>query len=94
MILIRDLSGINLYDILAAEVKVMSIQEHCRISIRRILREHIRTQHPELEKKRRPKKVHKQPSPRRGNRINMVPMNMGMMILGGFGDSDEGMGSK
>ena len=69
----------------------MSIQEHCRVGIRRILRERVKNDHPELEhRRRRPKKQRKQPSPRRGNRINMVPMNMGMMILGGFGDSDDG----
>ncbi len=74
----------------AAEVKVMSIQEHCRVGIRRLLREHIQQEFPDLGRRRRPKRARKHPSPGRGRRGRMIPMNMGMMVLGGFGDSDDG----
>ncbi len=67
----------------------MSLQEICRRDIRGFLRANIDAEHPNLSQQCH-KKV-KRPPRRSRNRINVVPMNMGMMILGQFGeDSDRG----
>ena len=62
----------------------MTLQDICRVSVRRILRHKIKTEHPESEKRVKRKPKRKPPKSRSGKhrRINIVPLNMGMMILG------------
>nr|KAG5705842.1 hypothetical protein BaRGS_030732 [Batillaria attramentaria] len=74
------------------DCQVLSLQDACRYSIRSILRQNIYKEHPQLrfpQRKRqrsRPKKQRRA----RGRRVNIVPMNVGMMIMGNFDESDEG----
>ncbi|XP_013413841.1 protein-L-isoaspartate O-methyltransferase domain-containing protein 1 [Lingula anatina] len=70
------------------EVNPLSLQEACRCGIRRILRSNINILHPNLStRKRRKPKCPKRP--RHHRHVNIVPMSMGMMILGRFDDDDE-----
>ena len=65
----------------------MTLQEVGRIAIRRILRANISSEHPDINNRKRAKKL-KPKAPRRHRRINVVPMSMGMMIMGNFDDSE------
>ncbi|KAL5016607.1 hypothetical protein ScPMuIL_006196 [Solemya velum] len=69
------------------EAPLSSLQELCRVSIRRILRSFIHQEHPDLnhrpKRQKKPKKKR-----RRQQQLNVVPMSMGMMILGQFEESD------
>ena len=63
----------------------MSLQEACRVAIRRILRKNAEIENPTLGQR------HRQPRPKRPrrarqNRLNIMPMSMGMMILSQFDD--------
>ena len=68
----------------------MTLQEICRILLRRILRKRIEEDNPTIGKSRpkKPKKA-KRETVRNRRRVNVVPMSMGMMILGNFDDSDS-----
>ncbi|OWF45745.1 protein-L-isoaspartate O-methyltransferase domain-containing protein 2-like [Mizuhopecten yessoensis] len=71
------------------EASIPILQSICRDSIRRIIRTNIYKEHPSLNTvRKRPAKKQKARRQRR-KRINMVPMSMGMMILGQFNGSDE-----
>lgn len=69
----------------------------CRITVRRILRSNIYKQHPKLRsvRKRPPKKPKKTAPPANRRRVNIVPTNVGMIMLSnydestGSGDDDE-----
>lgn len=71
----------------SADAPLSSLQELCRVSIRRILRSFIHQEHPDLnhrpKRQKKPKKKR-----RRQQQLNVVPMSMGMMILGQFEESD------
>lgn len=73
------------------DCQVLSLQEACRFSIRSVLRHNIYTEYPQLCKPQR-KRRSKQKKQRRcrGRRVNIVPVNVGMMIMGNFDESDEG----
>ncbi|XP_064625900.1 protein-L-isoaspartate O-methyltransferase domain-containing protein 1-like [Lineus longissimus] len=71
------------------ETATLNLQEICRITIRKILRDVIQLEHPQNGRKKR-----KKPKKKRANkkRVNIVPMSMGMMILSHFdSDSDDDM---
>lgn len=61
------------------------------MDIRRIIRKTIYDEHPDLKtiKKRKPKKPKKRYCRRRPKKMDVLPVNMGMMILNGFDESDE-----
>ncbi|XP_061175493.1 protein-L-isoaspartate O-methyltransferase domain-containing protein 1-like [Saccostrea echinata] len=73
------------------EVHIPGLQDLCRVDIRRIIRENIYNDHPDLKtiKKRKPKKPKKRYYRRRPKKMDVLPMSMGMMILNGFDESDE-----
>lgn len=74
------------------DCQVLSLQDACRCNIRSILRQNIYTEYPQLrfpQRKRRRSKSKKQRRGR-GRRVNIVPMHVGMMIMGNFDESDEG----
>lgn len=71
------------------EASIPILQGICRDGIRKIIRNNIYKEHPSLNAvRKRPAKKQKARRQRR-KRINMVPMSMGMMILGQFDGSDE-----
>ncbi|XP_060080998.1 protein-L-isoaspartate O-methyltransferase domain-containing protein 1-like [Ylistrum balloti] len=71
------------------EANIPILQGICRDGIRRVLRTNIYKEHPSLNAiRKRPAKKEKVKRQRRKH-INMVPMSMGMMILGQFDGSDE-----
>ncbi|KAL3869480.1 hypothetical protein ACJMK2_042157 [Sinanodonta woodiana] len=69
------------------ECKLPVLQEMCRVCIRRILRTNIYKEHPSLfegiKRVKKPKKQVQKP------RINIAPMNMGVMMLRQFEDMEE-----
>lgn len=74
------------------DCQVLMLQEACRYTIRSILRNNIYAEQPCL---RQPQRKPRRSKPRmkrsgRGHCINIVPGNVGMMILGNFDESDEG----
>lgn len=73
------------------EVHIPGLQDLCRVDIRKIIRENIYNDHPDLKtiKKRKPKKPKKRYCRRRPKKMDVLPMSMGMMILNGFDESDE-----
>ncbi|XP_041356622.1 protein-L-isoaspartate O-methyltransferase domain-containing protein 1-like [Gigantopelta aegis] len=66
------------------------LQDICRISIRKILRENVLQAHPHLQGIRKKKKKPTKKKSHRRQRMNIVPMSMGMMILGQFDSDDDG----
>lgn len=70
------------------ELHLPTLQESCRLHIRRILRDIIKSEHPDVRRKRVRKPKRKRV---RQRRINLVPMNAGMMVLNQFYDSDGDM---
>ncbi|XP_050402614.2 protein-L-isoaspartate O-methyltransferase domain-containing protein 1 [Patella vulgata] len=66
----------------------LPLKAACRLSIRRTIRTKIHLDYPELTKVNKQKKK-KIKSSSRKRRINIVPMNMGMMILRQYDDSEE-----
>lgn len=69
------------------------MQDVCRYNIRSYLRKNILIQIPQLQnvqRNRRQPKPKRHPRSGRSRRINIVPMSVGMMILGNFDESDEG----
>ncbi|KAJ8306604.1 hypothetical protein KUTeg_017149 [Tegillarca granosa] len=83
-------NAMDIYELPEPQLPVL--QDFCRISIRRILRSNIHKEHPSLKaiRKRKPKK--QKPKVDLKRRLNIVPMSMGMMILGQFDDSGESDG--
>lgn len=75
-----------MYSYFAAEAAIPSLQDACRVCVRKILREAIHKEHPTLERTRQRKPRRKR---NRQKKINIVPMSMGMMILGQFDGSDD-----
>ncbi|XP_063409994.1 protein-L-isoaspartate O-methyltransferase domain-containing protein 1-like [Mytilus trossulus] len=73
-------------------VDLPRLQNMCRITVRRILRSNIYKQHPKLRsvRKRPPKKPKKTAPPANRRRINIVPTNVGMIMLSNY---DESTGS-
>jgi len=70
-------------------VNAMTLQDICRIAIRRILRRNIQIENPQLGCKRARSAKRRTPREKR-HRINLVPMQAGLMVLGQFGgDSDS-----
>ena len=73
----------------------MTLQEVCRIVVRRILRKNIQMEYPLLSPgasaKRRPPRPRRPRRCERRRRINFIPMQAGLMIVGQFPpmDSDE-----
>ena len=67
----------------------MTLQEICRIEVRRILHENICKEHPEIVKPEKPIKPPKQTKATRRRRINIAPMGMGMVLLGNLPDTDS-----
>lgn len=72
------------------ECHVLSLQEICRHNIRSIIRNNICSEIPNIL---RPKRVQRHKPRRtvgrRGRLVNLVPMQMGMMILNNFNDSSD-----
>jgi len=79
----------------AASPKPMTLQEVCRIVVRRILRKNIQLEYPSLSPgaaaKRRPPRPRRPRHCERRRRINFIPMQAGLMIVGQFPpmDSDD-----
>ena len=79
----------------AASPKPMTLQEVCRIVVRRILRKNIQLEYPALNPgagaKRRPPRPRRPRRCERRRRINFIPMQAGLMIVGQFPpmDSDD-----
>lgn len=73
-------------------VDLPCLQNMCRITVRRILRSNIYKQHPKLRsvRKRAMKKPKKTAPPANRRRINIVPTNVGMIMLSNY---DESTGS-
>ncbi|KAK3091982.1 hypothetical protein FSP39_024194 [Pinctada imbricata] len=81
-------------EVMLPDVVIPCLQDFCRVNIRTILRENIYCEHPHLKEiPKRPKKPKKKPPTQRGSRgrrrMDILPMSMGMMILGGFDESGE-----
>ena len=78
-----------------AEASILSLQEICRVVIRRILRPIIEAENPCLTtvqpRAPRPRSTSNTqfPATRRRRRVNIVPMSMGMMIMSQFDNSDD-----
>ena len=90
MTLLLKVDIINrLLRVLAASLSAMSLQDVCRVAIRRILRRNIQIENPQLGRKRQ-KRAKRRPPMEKRRRINLVPMQSGLMVLGQFGgDSDS-----
>lgn len=79
---------------LSAECSALSLQDACRIKIRRLLRAKINQLYPDLDHRRRPSGG--PPQKRRRSReksLNIGPMNITMMIPRLVNDSDEDAGT-
>jgi len=76
----------------AASPKPMTLQEVCRIVVRRILRKNIQLEYPSLSPgaaaKRRPPRPRRPRHCERRRRINFIPMQAGLMIVGQFPPMD------
>ena len=79
-----------------ASPKPMTLQEVCRVVVRRILRKNIQLEYPSLGRggaaaKRRPPRPRRPRRCERRRRINFIPMQAGLMIVGQFPpmDSDD-----
>lgn len=66
----------------------MPLQDICRIVIRRILRRNIQLENPHIDRKR-PRKQRVPGGERQQHRINLVPMQSGLMVMRQFVDSDS-----
>jgi len=89
-------SGTNCHPLsFTASPKPMTLQEVCRVVIRRILRKNVQMEYPSLSPgaaaKRRPPRPRRPRHCERRRRINFIPMQAGLMIVGQFPpmDSDE-----
>ncbi|XP_067677709.1 protein-L-isoaspartate O-methyltransferase domain-containing protein 1-like [Haliotis asinina] len=76
------------------DVSLPMLQEVCRITIRKILRVNILASFPHLKNVRKKKREPVKKRAGKQRRINIVPMSMGMMILGQFEDSDDDEGGE
>lgn len=72
--------------IFAASLKVMPLQDISRIVVRRILRRNIQIENPNIDQKL-PRKQKKLPD--RQHRINLMPLETGLMIMNQLTDSDN-----
>ena len=76
---------------LSADCHVLNLQEICRYNIRSLVKQKVCAEFPTIlrpQRKQRPPKP-KRAVGRRGRLVNLVPMQMGMMILNNFNDSSD-----
>ncbi|KAK7100453.1 uncharacterized protein [Littorina saxatilis] len=72
------------------EIQVLSLQDICRHNIRRLMRNNICSEQPtitRIPRKQRPPRA--KGHERRGRLVNIVPMQMGMMILNSMDNRDN-----